>query len=108
MRATIGVLMLETQFLRIPGEFGNASSFASPIVLRLVRRATGPRIATLALDRNLLQSFIDAAQDLERECVRAITTSCGFLVLLQNEIAERLRVRFFASSLLQYLSCFAW
>jgi hypothetical protein len=101
MRATIGVLMLETQFPRIPGDIGNASSFADPVVFRIVRGATVPRIATPALDRNLLQSFIDAAEDLERECVRAITTSCGFLVLFQKEIAERLHVPFFASSLLQ-------
>ena len=84
-----------------PGGCWKSFIFAYPVVFRVVRGATVPRIATPNPDRNLLKPFIVGAQDLEREGVRAITTSCGFLIFFQNEIAEQLRVPFFASSLLQ-------
>jgi hypothetical protein len=38
---------------------------------------------------------------LEQAGVSAITTSCGFLVLFQDELAAQVKVPFFASSLLQ-------
>jgi hypothetical protein len=68
---------------------------------RVVGGATVPRIVTRNLDRRLLEPFLEGARDLEREGVLAITTSCGFLVLFQDELARQLRVPFFASSLLQ-------
>ncbi len=101
MRPLVGVLLLDTRFPRIPGDIGNTASYAHPVLFRVVRDATVPRIVTRDLDRRLLGPFLDSALELEREGVLAITTSCGFLVLFQDELARALHVPFFASSLLQ-------
>ena len=46
-------------------------------------------------------AFADSARELEREGALAITTSCGFLVLLQHELQAAVRVPVITSSLLQ-------
>jgi Asp/Glu/hydantoin racemase len=95
----MGVLLLDTRFPRIPGDVGNASSYGFPVVFRVVRGATLKRVVFEA-DETLLQPFVDAALELEGMGVRAITTSCGFLVLFQDKLANTLRVPVFTSSLL--------
>lgn len=52
-------------------------------------------------DEGLLKAFIQAGKELEEQGVKAITTSCGFMVLYQKEIGENLSIPFFSSSLLQ-------
>jgi hypothetical protein len=96
---TIGILMLESRFPRIPGDTGNASSFRYPVRLRPVK---GTNYQRLILDQDpaLLQPFIDAALDLQAEGVRAITTNCGFLALFQRQLAGALSVPIFTSSLM--------
>jgi hypothetical protein len=96
---TVGILMLESSFPRIPGDTGNASSFKYPVRLRPVAGADYQR---LIHDRDpaLLQPFVEAGQELEAEGVRAITTNCGFLALFQRQLAEALRVPVFTSSLI--------
>jgi len=90
---------LESVFPRIPGDTGNVSSFDYPVRLRPVKGADYQR---LVHDRDpaLLQPFIDAAQELQAEGVRAITTNCGFLALFQRELASALDVPVFTSSLM--------
>lgn len=96
---TIGVLMLESRFPRIPGDAGNATSFGYPVRLRPVKGADYQR---LIQDRDpaLLQPFVDAALELQAEGVRAITTNCGFLALFQRELSQALTVPVFTSSLM--------
>ena len=96
---TIGLLMLESGFPRIPGDTGNASSFNYPIRLRPVKGADYKRLV-LERDPKLLQPFIDASRELEAEGVKAITTNCGFLALFQRELAATLTVPVFTSSLM--------
>jgi Asp/Glu/hydantoin racemase len=52
-------------------------------------------------DVSLIQPFIEAARELERCGVGAITTSCGFLALFQRELSRAVNVPLFASSLIQ-------
>jgi hypothetical protein len=52
-------------------------------------------------DPALLQPFIDGAKELEEAGVRAITTTCGFLILFQDEIAKALKIPVYTSSLMQ-------
>ena len=58
-------------------------------------RVTGPDV------EQLLASFSAGAQTLVDEGVSGITTTCGFLAVLQPRLAERCAVPFAASSLLQ-------
>jgi aspartate/glutamate racemase len=96
----IGILMLETQFPRIPGEIGNATTWDFPVLYKIVKKAT-PDIVVRKGAPDLLAPFIKAAQELEREGVRAITTNCGFLALFQNEMASAVSIPVFTSSLMQ-------
>jgi len=96
---SIGILMLQTRFPRIPGDLGNATSFPFPVVHRVVESATPARVVTGG-DANLLQPFIRAARELEQEGVLALTTNCGFLAMFQSELAAAVRVPVFTSSLL--------
>ena len=96
----IGILMLETQFPRIPGELGNATSFSYPVRYKVVKGASPQKVA-IEHDPKLLNAFIEGAQELERFGVKAITTNCGFLAQFQPEIADAVNVPFFSSSLMQ-------
>ncbi|MBU2055763.1 MAG: aspartate/glutamate racemase family protein [Proteobacteria bacterium] len=97
---SIGVLMLETGFPRIPGDIGNATTWHFPILYKTVKKAT-PDLVVRKGAKGLLEPFIKGAQDLEREGVRAITTTCGFLALYQKEMASAVNVPVFTSSLIQ-------
>ena len=96
----IGVLSLDSNFAKPPGHIKNASTFDFPIMYKVVQGATTKKVVDLA-DRSLLKPFIEAAQELEREGVLAITGSCGFLVLFQKEIADAVNIPVFVSSLIQ-------
>jgi hypothetical protein len=60
----------------------------------VVQGASGQREA------GLLAPFLDTMRELEREGAAAITTSCGFLVLMQQELQARASVPVVTSSLL--------
>ncbi|MBD3158309.1 MAG: aspartate/glutamate racemase family protein [Candidatus Lokiarchaeota archaeon] len=101
----LGIIMLKTSFTRIPGDIGNASTFDFPVRYKVIEEATPIRVVDEA-DRALLPHFIAAARDLEAEGVRATTTSCGFMALFQNELANAVDIPVFTSSLLQVpLAC---
>ena len=97
---SIGILMLDTHFPRIPGDIGNASTFPFPVVHRVIKGASSPRVVDNA-DAALLQLFVDAALELVAEGCKAITTSCGFMAMFQKELSARVPVPVAASSLLQ-------
>lgn len=96
----IGVISLESYFPKPIGHIKYAPSFEFPVLYKTVKGATVERLIA-ERDPALLAPFIDAARELEREGVRAITGSCGFLALHQREIADAVSVPVFMSSLLQ-------
>jgi aspartate/glutamate racemase len=98
--ATIGIIMLDTVFPRIPGDIGNADTFDFPVRYQVVRGASPQRVVKEA-DPRLLEPFIDAARGLEKEGVKAIATSCGFLAIFQRELAAAVKIPVLSSSLLQ-------
>ncbi len=95
----IGVLMLDSHFPRIVGDVGNVKSWNYPVLFKKVENKT-PTKVVLELTKDDIQPFIDAAKQLEKEGVSAITTSCGFLALFQEELANELNVPVFTSSLI--------
>jgi hypothetical protein len=96
---SVGILMLDTQFPRIPGDMGNASTFPFPVRYHRVQGAL-PELVVRQGSRQLLPAFIEGAQVLEHEGVRAITTSCGFLAKFQRELAAAVTIPVFTSSLI--------
>src|SRR5213083_2619116 len=95
----VGVLLLDTRFPRIPGDIGNAATFDFPVRYHRVAGASSDRVVR-GDARELLPLFIEGARVLERDGVRAITTSCGFLARFQREMAAAVRVPVFTSSLM--------
>jgi len=96
---TVGILMLDTRFPRIPGDMGNATTFPFPVRYHRVSGAA-PDLVVRKGAEGLRDAFVDASRFLEREGVGAITTNCGFLVKFQKEMAAAVRVPVFTSSLL--------
>jgi hypothetical protein len=98
----LGILMLQSRFPRPLGDIGHPDSFPVPTRRLVVGGATARKVvqdsASLA-DSGLLDAFVDAACQLEREGAAAITTSCGFLVLFQRELQDAVRVPVVTSSL---------
>lgn len=105
-KPSLGILLLDTAFPRIPGDVGNVQSYAYPVVLRTVPGATVQRVVYEA-DSGLLADFIQAAQELEDQGVVAITSSCGFLSVFQEAVAKSVRIPVFLSSLLQVSLAYA-
>jgi Asp/Glu/hydantoin racemase len=98
--ARVGILMLETQFPRILGDLGNAHTWDFPVTYRVVRGASARRVVGEQAT-GLESAFVDSAKDLVRDGVDGITTSCGFLSLLQSRLAEECQVPVATSALLQ-------
>ncbi|PYO02466.1 MAG: hypothetical protein DMD91_04070 [Candidatus Rokuibacteriota bacterium] len=96
---TVGILMLDTRFPRIPGDMGNAATFDFPVRYHRVSGAD-PDLVVRRGASGLLPEFIAGARALEREGVGAVTTNCGFLVKFQRELAGAVNVPVFTSSLL--------
>ena len=98
--ASVGVLMLETRFPRIPGDVGNATTWPFPILFRIVRDASPERVVRQGAP-GLLDAFVEAGKELVGIGADGLTTSCGFLALQQEELARACRVPVATSSLMQ-------
>ncbi|MFV2091968.1 MAG: aspartate/glutamate racemase family protein [Hyphomicrobiales bacterium] len=98
--ATIGILMLEARFPRIPGDMGNALSWPFPVLYKVVRGAS-PDLVVRRRGAGLLPAFVDAAGELVAQGADAITTNCGFMSLFQADIATAVGVPVATSSLMQ-------
>jgi Asp/Glu/hydantoin racemase len=98
--ASVGILMLDARFPRIPGDMGNATTWPFPVHYKVVRSATPDRVVRKGAD-GLLDNFIEAAKELVADGVDGVTTNCGFLSLFQEELAQAVGVPVATSSLMQ-------
>ncbi|CUJ87814.1 Hydantoin racemase [Ruegeria denitrificans] len=98
--ASVGILMLDARFPRIPGDMGNALTWPFPVHFRIVRNAS-PDLVVRRGATGMLDAFVDAARELVDEGVDGITTNCGFLALFQKELSEAVSVPVVTSSLMQ-------
>lgn len=98
--ASVGILMLDAKFPRIPGDMGNAKTWPFPVHYKVVRDASPERVVRNNAE-GLLGSFVDAARELVADGVDGITTNCGFLSLFQEELADAVPVPVVTSSLMQ-------
>lgn len=98
--ASVGILMLEARFPRIPGDMGNALTWPFPVQYKVVRTASPDRVVRRGAD-GLLETFIAAARELAADGVDGITTNCGFLSLFQCDLADAVGIPVATSSLMQ-------
>jgi len=96
----IGVLCLESYFPKPPGHLRNPVSFDFPVIYKVMRGIDVPKLLFNPTP-DLVAPFIEAAKELEREGVMAITGSCGFLARFQKELTAAVTVPVLVSSLVQ-------
>ena len=98
--ASVGILLLESRFPRIPGDGGHAGTWPFPVLYRVVPGATPDRVVCAGAE-GVVEEFAAAARELAETGADGITTNCGFLVLHQDRLARACGVPVAASSLLQ-------
>jgi hypothetical protein len=99
----LGVVMLDTRFPRLPGDIGHPDAFGVPSSLRVVKGAWPDKVVQSAAGLRagrVVPAFVFVVRAMERDGARAITTSCGFLVLLQKELQAAVKVPVITSSLM--------
>ncbi|MGH3501775.1 MAG: aspartate/glutamate racemase family protein [Nocardioidaceae bacterium] len=99
--ASVGILLNESQFPRIPGDVGNANTWPFPVLYEVVPGASPDRVVRHLDSAPMLEEYLEAARRLAQRGARLITTGCGFLVLYQRQLQTRLDVPILTSSLLQ-------
>jgi hypothetical protein len=97
---TVGIMVLDTGFQRLPGDIGYAPTWRFPVQFAVVRGATPDRIVKPNAD-GMLDLFLRAADELVALGVDGITTSCGFLAILHPQLVAHCPVPVATSSLLQ-------
>lgn len=95
----IGILTLESVVPHILGDTSNASTYSFPVRFQTVKGLSLERV--FAKDITMLDSVIEAGKELVKRGVKAVTANCGFMAFFQKELANRLEVPVFLSSLLQ-------
>jgi hypothetical protein len=96
--------MLDTRFPRPPGDIGAPGTFDVPVDFHVVRGVWPEKVVQSAAGLRagrVVPAFVGVMRQLERRGARAITTSCGFLVLLQKELQAGVKVPVITSSLMQ-------
>jgi hypothetical protein len=100
MRNFIGILSLDTAFPRIPGDAGNPMSYHLPARVRVVEGADSTSIVRDGQPTpDLVDAFINAAKELEAEGACLITSTCGFLIQIQDRVAASVSIPVMLSSL---------
>jgi Asp/Glu/hydantoin racemase len=97
---SIGILMQNDGLPRLPGDVGNLTTYPFPVTIRVIDDYPLEHLEELELQRHAA-SFVRAAKELEQLGVKAITGGCGFLALLQPDIAAAVGIPVFMSSLIQ-------
>jgi len=96
----LGILTLDNPFPRIPGDVGCAETFAFPVRYAQVDGASVDEVAH-GNDPTLLPRIITAGRQLADDGCIAITTTCGYLLRWQFELARELPAPVLTSALLQ-------
>ena len=96
---SVGILLLDVRQTFIPGDVGNATSYDYPVLYRTVPGASPARV--FVGDPELNHAVVEAAQELEAQGVKGISSDCGFFVNFQDLVREAVDVPVFMSSLIQ-------
>ncbi|MEM7443853.1 MAG: aspartate/glutamate racemase family protein [Pseudomonadota bacterium] len=98
--ASLGILMLDAKFPRIPGDMGYAGTWPFPVLYKVISDASPERVVRNRAE-GLLEAFIDGARELVAIGADGITTNCGFLSLFQAELQAAVPVPVATSALMQ-------
>ena len=83
--ATIGIITFKPKCPSlIPGHVSNALTYNFPVRFKIVDVSTLESVLTAQPNYSSLPIYIQAAKELEEKGVKAIVTSCGYLILLSR------------------------
>lgn len=99
--ATIGVAMMARSFPRPVGDIGNAATFGFPVAYDTIEQSKRPAWTGAEATRAMLSPILESCMRLVDRGATSLTTSAGYCVLLQQELAASLPVPFVSSPLLQ-------
>ncbi len=102
--SVLGILMLDTQFPRPLGDVGHPETFCVSTHRDVFKGVWPSKVVTSAASMRqarLVPGFQGMVRSMQMRGVQAITTSCGFLVLLQKELQAVTKLPVVTSSLLQ-------
>jgi len=94
----LGILMLDSSPLNVPGCLACDETFPFPVIREVVRGATVEKMTSCR--EELEEAITEAAWRLERQGVDAIVGNCGFMAIFQKTLQERIQIPVFTSSLL--------
>jgi len=96
----IGILLLDTSLTPyIPGDVANATTYSFPVRFKKVKDLSVEMM--MNKDTSLLNRLIESGRELTEEGVKAITGDSGYMAMFQREVAKKLKIPVFLSSLLQ-------
>jgi len=97
----LGILILDEVYPGFPGDVRNASGYPFPIQYELVEGIDIQKLVFAEDKSPCLEPILRAAQRLERMGCRAIAAECGYFAYFQKDVAGRVDIPVFMSSLLQ-------
>jgi hypothetical protein len=97
--AAIGILLVEADYVMLPGNVANASTYDFPVVYHVLEDVTFERIS--AADPTVLEILIAGGQALIANGVRAVASACGSFANYQRAAAAALPVPTYLSPMLQ-------
>lgn len=100
MTDDLGILLLDNNIPRPHGDVGNSETFPFGVAYQVIPGA-GTSIVVERGATGLTDNARSAARKLVENGARALATCCGFLAILQRELADDFAVPVATSSLLQ-------
>ena len=99
----LGIMMLDTNFPRVLGDAGNESSYMFPVRIHIVKGAGSLDLVKDEMpSEEIIQLFCKAAKKLEFDGAFAIISTCGFLIAIQDTIADAVSIPVMVSALSLY------
>ncbi len=102
--SVLGIIMLDTQFVRPKGDVGHPETFGVSTHKDVFKGVWPAKVVTSAASlrqARMVPGFQGIVRSMQMRGVQAVTTSCGFLVLLQKELQSVVKIPVVTSSLLQ-------
>jgi hypothetical protein len=97
----LGIILLDDVYPGFPGDVRNASAFPFPIQYEICEGVDIQALVFADDNSACLTPILRAARQLERMGCRAIAAECGYFACFQKDVAGRVGVPVFMSSLLQ-------
>lgn len=100
----LGIMVLDRKYRLVAGNAGREDSYPFPVITRTIAGLYNPpTIPVRHIDGTLSQEanrFLQCAQQLEKEQVKAIIASCGFFSAMQEIVNDAISVPLYTSPLL--------